>query len=312
MQRGSEAVAGGGGRWLVPAALLSVYLIWGSTYFAIRVVLEGFPPFLMAGGRFLVAGALLLGWARWRGAGWPTRTQWISGAKVGALLLFVGNGCVVFAEQSVASGLTAVLVATTSLWATLFAGLFGEWPARRQWIGLVIGLAGVALLNFDSDLRGSPLAAGALLLASLSWSFGSVWSRRLDLAPGPMASATQMLCAGVMLLALGASLGERWPSAPGTRPILALVYLTLFGSIVGFSSYTFLVRHTSAAVATSYAYVNPVVAVLIGVTLGAERLGAHTVAALVVIVVGVALVALLPGRKAAVPAPSAELPPTRT
>jgi drug/metabolite transporter (DMT)-like permease len=281
-------------RWLVPAALLTVYIVWGSTYFAIKLVLESFPPFLMAGARFIVAGALLFGICRVRGEPVPTFRQWRAALLVGLLLLVCGNGLVVFAQRSVASGLAAILIASVSLWATLFSGLFGLWPTLRQWAGIAVGMSGLVVLNLGSDLRGNPVGVGMLLLAAMSWAFGSVLSRRLDLPPGAMASACEMLCGGVVMLVLGAVRGELIPQTATTSAVLAFLYLTLFGSLLAFSAYVLLLKRASAAVATSYGYVNPVVAVLLGVGFGGERIGTQTVVALGVILSGVALVALGP------------------
>lgn len=290
----NPAATGDTGRWLLPASLVTVYVVWGSTYFAIRLALESFPPFLMAAVRFLCAGALLYGLARLRGEPAPTRAQWLNSAKVGALLLAGGNGLVVFAEQYVASGLAAILIASVSLWATLFGGLFGAWPTRRQWVGIAIGLGGLTLLNVGADLRGNTLGIAALLLAAVSWAFGSVWSRRLSLPSSAMASAAEMLAGGVLLLGITAVRGERLSHAPSLSATLALAYLVLFGSILAFSAYVLLIRRASPAVATSYAYVNPVVAVLLGVSFGGEHIGPLTIVALAIILSGVALVALKP------------------
>lgn len=292
MERSEPVRAEGEKRWLVPAALLTVYLVWGSTYFAIGRALESYPPFLMASARFVVAGSLLLGVLRLRGAPRITARQWRSAAIVGLLLLAGGNGGVVYAQQSVASGLAAVLVASVSLWSALFGGLFGTWPTLRQWLGVAVGLVGLVLLNLGGDLRGNSVGVAALLFAAMSWAFGSVWSRKLDLPEGALSSAAHMICGGLALLVLALLHGEQLPRHVTLSATLALGYLVVFGSLLGFSAYVFLIRHTSPALSTSYAYVNPVVAVLLGVTLGAERIGLGTVGALAVILSGVALVAL--------------------
>ena len=288
----------GRARWLVPAALLAVYLVWGSTYYAIRVALEGYPPFLMGGVRFVLAGGLLFLGMRLRGAPGLTARQWGLAAAVGTLLFGVGNGGVVYAEQTVASGLTAILIASVSLWATLFGGLFGTWPTRRQWLGLGVGMTGLFLLNLGGDLQGNTTGVVVLLVASMSWAFASVWSRRLALPAGLQASAAYMLGGGLSLLLMAVLHGERLPHPVNPTATLALGYLVLFGALVGFTAYMFLVQHTSPVVATSYAYVNPVVAVLLGVTLGAEQIGRGTLGALAVVLGGVALVALPQRRNA--------------
>jgi drug/metabolite transporter (DMT)-like permease len=270
-------------------ALLAVYVIWGSTYLGIRIALEGFAPFQMIGLRFLMAGAILYVVLRRRGAPAPTRSQWAASAKIGGLLLIGGTGAVAFAEQWVASGLAAVWIATMPLWAALFAGLFGRWPRRREWIGMGLGLAGVFLLNREGNLQANPIGVIALTAATISWAFGSVWSQRLSLPSGLMASAAEMLTAGALLVPISLLLGEPLP-APSGRALLALLYLTGFGSIVAFSAYTFLLRRVKATVATSYAYVNPVVAVGLGVGLAGEPIGGFGIVAMSVILIGVALV----------------------
>ncbi|MGE5234832.1 MAG: drug/metabolite exporter YedA [Acidobacteriota bacterium] len=279
--------------WLgVGLALLAVYLVWGSTYLAIRIALEGFPPFLMAGGRFVVAGALLFVFTKWRGSPAPTPTQWGSSALVGALLLVGGNGGVVFAEQTVASGLTALAVATVALWTALFAGLWGQWPGRLEWVGLAVGFGGIILLNLEGSLRASPAGAAALLVATVSWAFGSVWSRRLTLPAGLMAPAAEMLAGGVLLIAIGWLAGESLPERPGARAVVAVAYLIVFGSLIGFSAYVFLLTRVRPTVATSYAYVNPVIAVGLGVAFAGETITPTEWLAMPVVLAGVVLVIL--------------------
>ncbi len=293
--RAGRSASGG---WLaVAAALVALYLVWGSTYLAIRVALAGFPPFFMAGIRFVVAGGLLYLVLRLRGTSAPTRRQWRDTLIVGGLLLLGGNGGVVVAEQTVASGLTALGVATVALWSALFAGFWGHWPRKLEWLGLAVGFAGVALLNFEGSLRASPFGAVALLVATVSWALGSMWSRHLELPTGLMASAAEMLGGGGLLLAAGAATGERWPHVQPGRPLWALAYLVVFGSWVGFSAYVFLLRRVRPALATSYAYVNPVVAIALGVALLGERITPSEWIATPVILAGVALVMLSRGRE---------------
>jgi drug/metabolite transporter (DMT)-like permease len=276
--------------FLVVVALLAVYVVWGSTYLAIRVALEGFPPFLMAGLRFLVAGGVLYLVLRLRGAPAPGRTQWGGATVVGGLLLLGGNGGVVVAEQWVASGLAALGVATVALWSAIFSGLWGQWPRRLEWVGLAVGFGGVALLNLEGNLRASPAGAIALLVATVSWAFGSMWSRHLDLPAGLMASAAEMLAGGSLLLVTSVVVGEKVPRALGARPLLALAYLVVFGSWVGFSAYIYLLRRVRPTVATSYAYVNPVIAMALGVAFAGEHITPTEWVAMPVILAGVALV----------------------
>ena len=272
-------------------ALVGVYLVWGSTYLGMKIGLEGFPPFLMAGFRFLLAGGGLMLALRGRGEPAPTAAQWRGAALVGCLLLGLGNGGIMLAEyKGVTSGLAALGVATVPLWAALFTGLWGEWPYRREWLGIGVGFVGIVCLNLEGGLRASPVGAAALIVSALGWSFGSVWSRRLPLPSGAMAPAVQMLCGGVLLLGVGAATGEHLHGLPPTRPLLAFVYL-VFGAVAGYSAYAYLLAHVRPALATSYAYVNPVVAVLLGALLAGEKLGLMGIAALLLIVLGVGLTA---------------------
>ncbi len=279
-------------RLLVPLALLAVYLIWGSTYLAIRVALESWPPFLMAAIRFVIAGTALYAFLRWRGARAPTRAQWINAAITGTLLLGLGNGLVCYAEQTVPSGIAAVAVACMPLFAAVFGGMYGEWPRRMEWLGLAIGFAGVVLLNLGGNMSAAPLGALALVVASAAWAFGSVWSRRRDMPPAAMNTAAQMLCGGVVLGIAAFAFGERFPPAPTADATLALLYLIVFGSLVAFSAFVYLLNTVRPLLANSYAYVNPPVAVLIGVLFASEQVGGLDVIAMAVILAGVALITL--------------------
>jgi len=275
----------------VAVALFGVYVIWGSTYLAIRISVETLPPLLMAGIRFIAAGSAMYLWLRWRGAPRLTGREWAAAAGTGVLLLTLGNGALAAAEQTVPSGLAAVMVSSVPLFAAVFAGMGGEWPGRREWLGLALGTAGVVLLNLEADMRGSPAAALLLLLSPVAWALGSVWSRTAPLPKGAMASAAQMLMGGAALVVGGLAFGERLPAHPSTRSLLAIVYLAVFGSILGFTAYGFLLRTVRPALATSYAYVNPALAVLLGVALAGEHLSTFGLAGMFVILTGVALVA---------------------
>ncbi len=284
-------------RVLVPLALIALYLIWGSTYLAIRFALASFPPFLMAGVRFLCAGVALFAFLRWRGMPPPTRKQWLNAAVTGTLLLGLGNGLVCYAEQHVASGLAAVAVAAMPLFAAIFGGLYGQWPQRMEWLGLGVGFAGVILLNIGGGMAGAPVGAIALIVAAMAWAFGSVWSKHQEMPPAAMNTAAQMLTGGAVLFVGALAFGERFPLAPTTSATLALVYLGVMGSIVAFSAYLYLLNTVRPALATSYAYVNPPVAVLIGALLGGEVVHAFDLIAMAVILAGVALIALARERR---------------
>jgi drug/metabolite transporter (DMT)-like permease len=278
-------------RLLVPLALLALYFVWGSTYLAIRVGLSSFPPFLMASIRFLCAGGALYAFLRWRGMAAPTRMQWANSAVTGTLLLGLGNGLVCYAEQSVASGLAAVAVAAMPLFAAVFGGLYGQWPRRMEWLGLGVGFAGVVLLNLGGSMTGAPLGALALVVAAAAWAFGSVWSRRRNMPPAAMNTAAQMLTGGVVLLVFALLTGERLPAAPTLSASLAVAYLAVAGSLVGFSAYLYLLNTVRPALATSYAYVNPPVAVLVGALFAGEAVHPLDLVAMAVILAGVGLIA---------------------
>jgi len=283
-------------RLLVLLSLFSLYLIWGGTYLAMRIGLEGFPPFILSGIRFLVAGSILYTFLRVRGSPTPRRSQWIGATLVGALLLVGGNGGVIFAEQWVASGLAALAIAAVPLWAALFSGLFGRWPTRLEWFGLGLGFIGVVLLNLENGLSANILGAVALFIAPISWAFGSIWSQHLPLPKGLMASAAQMLAGGCLLMLLSLVVGERMTAVPGVWPLLALAFLVIFGSLIAFSAYGYLLSHVRPALATSYAYVNPVVAVGLGVGLAGEHISLLGLLAMLTILSGVGLVSLGKGR----------------
>ena len=279
-------------RVLVPLALVGIYLIWGSTYLGIRIALESYPPFLMAAIRFPIAGALMFVFLRWRGMPAPTPRQWFNCFVTGSLLLGIGNGLVCYAEQTVASGITAVAVASVALIMAIFAGIYGQWPNRIEWVGLLVGFIGVIVLNFGGELRGSPIGAIALVVATLGWAFGSVWSKHQDMPAPMMSAAAQMLCGGASLALIALARGEHMAAWPTARATLALAYLLVAGSILGFSAYIYLLHHTRPALASSYAYVNPPVAVLVGVWLAGETVTTLDVVGMVVILASVAAITL--------------------
>ena len=288
----AHAVAAPPSRAALGAALLAVWVVWGSTYLAIKLAIVSIPPFLMGGARSMIAGTLLLGGLRLRGVPSPPLAQWRNAAIIGFLMVTLANGAVVWAQGTIPSSLAALGVATTPLWVALATGFLEGWPRPLEWLGLAIGFGGVVLLNGDGALRATPLAAFLLLVAQLSWGAGTILNRRIDLPHGPMASATQMLTGGTMLFVVGLLSGERLTALPTATSLAALAYLVVFGSIIAFSAFNFLIRNVSPALATSNAYVNPLVAVLLGVGLGGERLGHTTTVAMLVILAGVALVLL--------------------
>jgi drug/metabolite transporter (DMT)-like permease len=296
LDRSTPAVAG---KTAVGLALAAVYLVWGSTYLGIRFALEGgFPPLLMAGGRFIVAGGLMYAVLRWRGVAAPTRAQWRTVAVMGLALIVFGNGLVCIAEQTVSSGVTAVTVASSALWMGVFAAMRGKKPTRVELVGLVTGFVGVVWLNAGSGLGGSRLGLVALLLATIAWAFGSIWSRGRDLPSPFMGAAGQMLVGGAIMLVAGLALGERMHDVPTTKGLLSVAYLATFGSIVAYSAYNWLLDHVRPVLASSYAYVNPAIAVVLGAWLAGEQFSGGQLAAMGVILLGVVAITLARARKA--------------
>ncbi len=283
---------------------LVIYVVWGSTYLAIRVALETLPPFVLGSARFLVAGSMLYAWSRFRGAEKPTVEEWRASAIVGALLLFVGNGAVSWSEQRVSSGMTSLLVATVPFWLVLCERWQGTRATPEKLIGVAIGLVGVGLLVLpaNGDWKSAavdPLGALLLSCSALSWTIGSLYSRKAKLAkPASLAIAMQMLVGGTLLGLLALATGEvshLWATAHVSASSMgALAYLIVFGSLVGFSTYMWLLSVASPTAVGTYAYVNPVVAVLLGVVILGEAFPPRAFLAMIVIVGGVALVSLAP------------------
>lgn len=283
-------------------AFASVYLVWGSTYLAIRFAVETIPPYLMGGGRFIISGIVLYFWARWRGAPAPDRREWRDAAVVGTLLLAGGNGAVGWAEQRVPSGVTALLVASVPMWMVLidWARPHGKRPSKVVAAGLLIGLAGVGVLAAPgfSEAGGSATAFGAvaLILGSISWAAGSIYSRQgARPASAEMSTALQMIAGSVALMIIGIAAGELGrfhPTAVTTRSFLGWTYLVTFGSLVGFTAYSYLLRETTPAKATTYAYVNPVVAVLLGWAFAGEPITVRTLVAAGIILASVAMISI--------------------
>jgi drug/metabolite transporter (DMT)-like permease len=268
-------------------SLLAVYVIWSSTYLAIHVAVTELPPMLMASLRYEAAGLVMLLIALRRGAAWPPLRDWLRVLPIGALLFLGGNGFVALAQQSVTSGGAAVVCAMMPLWVGVLGFIAGERPSRREWLSLVLGFVGVAVLMGGPSLAGEPLHVLALLAAPVCWAMGSILARRLPGSIGRdpfLLPAMQMMTGGAVLAAAGGVLGERLPAHASTTAWLALAYLCVFGSIIAFTAYSWLLRNARPVIATSYAYVNPILAVLIGAALSGESIGATTVIANALIV----------------------------
>jgi drug/metabolite transporter (DMT)-like permease len=275
------------------ACLAATWLIWGSTYLAIKFALVSFPPFYQMGSRFLIAGTLLLAWQWLRGRPLPTAREWRNAAIIGTLLLVSGMGLTAYSEQTVASGLIVAYIAIIPMIVTAMNLPFGLRPTRLELVGMLVGFAGVLMLVRGDAFAASPRGLAAITTACLSWSLGSVLSqRRFRLAPGAMGFASEMLCGSVVLLALSAAVGERpaWP--PQTLATGSWVYLIVFGSLLAFNAYMVLLGTVSAALASSYTFVNPVIALTLGIWLGGELVSSFEWLAAVVITIGVVLLVL--------------------
>jgi drug/metabolite transporter (DMT)-like permease len=289
-----------GMRWKIAIAFFAVYVCWGMTYLAMRVAVVDIPPHLLSGSRFVVAGVVLYAWARLKGEAPPTARQWRAAVVIGGLLLLGGNASVAWAEERVPSGLAAVLIAVAPIW---MVGM--EWarggtrPTKRVILGLLLGLLGVGLLvssRASASSRVDPRGALILILASASWAWGSVISKSAPLPRSPFLATSMEMIGGGLLLLLTAGVAGQFaqfqPAQVSGSAALAWTYLVVFGSLVGFTAYIWLLGVTSIAKAGTYAYVNPIVAVLMGWAILHEQVTSRMLLAAAVILVGVALVNL--------------------
>ena len=275
----------------VGISLMVLYTIWSSTYLALRYVADSLPILFACGSRFLLAGVILFVFLKFRGVETPKPKQWFAAFPVGVLLFLVGNGFVAMAEKTIPSGLAALVVASMPLIMAIFGVAMGERPTLREWVGLTVGFSGVVLLSVG-NLKSDPTGFAWLLLAPVGWAIGSLLSRKLPLAKGPMSAVTQMVSGGVAMIAAGVIRGEPVLDAAAyvdSRALLALAYLTIFGSVIAFTAYSYLLQNTRPTVATSYAYVNPVLAVLLGAVIEHETLRKESLISGALVVVGVAI-----------------------
>ncbi len=283
----------GASRLLVAGSVFATWTIWGSTYLAIRYALRSFPPFLQMGSRFVIAGVLLLAWAKWRGAAWPVVRQWRNAAVVGSLMVGAGMGLTAYAEQTIESSIAVVFVAAMPMLLILLSRLFGVRADRLELAGVGVGFLGIVQLVRGESFAASPWGLAAMTCAVTGWATGSVLSQhRLPLAPGAMGYASQMLCGGGALCLVSAALGERlqWPPQP--EALAAWIYLIVAGSLIAFNAYMFLLKHVRPSTASSYTLVNPIVGLFLGATLAGERLSAREWAASGIILAGVSLLLL--------------------
>jgi drug/metabolite transporter (DMT)-like permease len=290
--------------WRVAAALAVIYVVWGTTYYALGVAMQSSPPVLMNGARFVLAGAVMLAWARWRGQAWPSAREWGACIVIGALMVFAAMALVVLAQrQGIGSGLMATVVTTMPMWLALWTRLGGERVPVTTWAGLALGALGAMLLALEGDFSATPVGAALAFAGPLCWSVGSYASRRLALPSPAMAAAAQWLTGGLI------GVGVAWLWEPGVRTLdvsvispaswMAWSYLVVAGTLITLNCYLWLLQNTSVALAGSYSFVNPAVALAVGVWLGGERLTGWVFVAMPLILAGLALIAYGPALRKA-------------
>jgi drug/metabolite transporter (DMT)-like permease len=289
---------------LVLACLAATWFLWGTMYLAIKWALVSFPPFYQMGSQFLVAGAVLGCVARLRGAAWPRASEWLGGAVMGTLLISGGYGFMAVAETSVGSGLVVAFTAIVPTMVVLGEWPYGVRPDRRQALGVGLGLIGIVMMTQGQGFGASLSGLLAVITSCATWTVGSVWAvhglpggAKLTTAPGSMGHASQMLIGGALLLAVSRLIGETptWPPAP--MALACWVYVAIAGSLIGYTAYLILLERTTPALATSYTYVNPVVALILGVTLGQETVSRFEWLAVVIVLCGVVLLMSRPGEQ---------------
>jgi drug/metabolite transporter (DMT)-like permease len=287
-------------KFRIAVAMLAIYLIWGSTYLAIRFAVETIPPFIMAGTRYLLPGLLLYGWRRLAGDLAPTRRQWIAGAIIGLFLLLGGNGLVSWAEQRVDSGIAALIIGTAPIWMVIFDAVLSRLQPRWQVIvGLLTGFGGILFLIGPESLFGQHphydlLGMCILLLAALLWAIGSIYSRNADLPRSPLLGTSMEMLAGSVGLYLASLVTGEWKTfnllAVSMQSLWGLLYLIVFGTLIGFVAYTWLLRNAPISLVSTYAYVNPLVAILLGNWLAQEPLNWEVSLAAAIIIGSVVLI----------------------
>jgi drug/metabolite transporter (DMT)-like permease len=296
----------------IVVAMLAIYLVWGSTYLAIRFAVETIPPFIMAGTRYLIPGILMLVWRRLAGDPAPTRRQWIAGSIVGLFLLLGGNGLVSWAEQRVDSGVSALIIGTAPIWMVVFDSVLSRIRPRWQVIvGLLTGFGGILFLIGPESLFGQHprydlLGMGILMLAALLWAIGSIYSRNADLPRSPLLGTSIEMLAGSAGLYISSLISGEWKSfnlaAVSHQSLWGLLYLIVFGTLIGFVAYTWLLRNAPISLVSTYAYVNPLVAILLGSWLAQEPLTWEVGLAAAIIIGSVVLINSFKRRPVRVPA----------
>lgn len=284
---------------IVLACLAATWLVWGSTYLAIKFALISFPPYLQMGSRFLVAGAGLAAWMRWaRGTAWPNAQQWRNALVIGALMLGGGMGSVAVAEQTVGSGIVVVFIAIVPLLIVMLNLIWGVRPGKLELAGIGLGLVGVVMLTRGQGFQASPGGLLAMITATSCWSIGSVLSqRKLALAPGAMGFASEMLAGGAVLMVLALVTGESLSTPFDPLAVWAWIYLVTFGSLLAFNAYMVLLARTSAGLAASYTFVNPIIALALGIAFAGEAVTGFEWLAAGVILLGVVLLLVKPATR---------------
>lgn len=275
---------------LIVVALFCTYFIWGSTYLAIRFGLESFPPFLMAGVRVLVAGAILYAVLRFLGSENPTWAEWKGASIIGLLLPALGNGTVCYVQQTVSSSVAALAIATAPIWMAIFASVWGHHITRQEWVGIFLGVLGIGLLNIGGSLHGDYVSALLLIFAAASWSLGSIWSKHMAMPTGLMGAACQMIAGGLFLMIASTYFNESWPTEISMKSWGAMLYLVVLSSLVAYSAFQYLLKTVRPLVASSNTFVNPIVAFAVGIWFANEQITQNEYIALAVILIGVALI----------------------
>ncbi len=275
---------------LIVIALFCTYFIWGSTYLAIRFGIESFPPFLMAGVRFTVAGVILYTVMRFMGSENPTLSEWKGASIVGLLLPALGNGTVCYVQQTVSSSVAALAIATAPIWMAIFSSVWGHYITRQERVGIFLGVLGIGLLNLGGSLHGDYVSALLLIFAAASWSFGSIWGKHLPMPKGLMGAACQMTAGGIALMIASTYFNESWPENISAKSWGAMLFLIVLGSIVAYSAFQYLLKAVRPLIASSNTFVNPVVAFAVGIWFANEHVTQNEVIALAVILLGVALI----------------------
>jgi drug/metabolite transporter (DMT)-like permease len=274
---------------LVIACLGAVYVVWGTTYFALKIGVQSTGPFFLIGTRFVVAGVLAMAWLKLRGHAWPTLRESRGAALLGLLMLVIGLGSVTVAERSVSSGATVALISVMPLAMALWCGILEKWPGRGVWLAIALGMLGTLVMVTGEDLRASPAGTVLILLGTVSWSLGTMLSRRIGSPPGAMGFAAEMIAGGVLALIVSAAFGEAWVLPHSSAVWWAWGYLVVFGSLIAFSAYRVLVERVSPTLASTYAYVNPPVALLVGWGLGNESFSTNVLIGLPIVLAAVGL-----------------------